>query len=175
MKSLIAAAMAAALAGCAGSHVAPPAAPAAPVKYLVNPGNTQRVYEAWHYAQAARVGDTIWVSGQVGARSEPTSIEAQAELVFERLKSTLEAAGASLADVVELTSYHLNMADFSKVAAVKDRFMPNHYPAWTAVGTTGLVMPQALLEIKAVAVVGSGKQVQVVAQMPDASAPAAVP
>lgn len=175
MKFVLTAVMAAALAGCAGSHVAPAAAPAAPIKYLINPGSTERVYQAWHYAQAARVGDTIWVSGQVGARSEPTTIEAQAEIVFERLKSTLEAAGASLADVVELTSFHTNMADFSKVAAVKDRFMPNHYPAWTAIGTTALVMPQALLEIKAVAVVGSGKQVQVVTQMPAAVAPAAMP
>ena len=148
------------LAGCAGS---PPVSisPTAPLtKSLVNPG-TMRIYERWHYAQAARVGDTIWVSGQVGAGPDALTIEAQTRVAFERLQRTLEAAGASLADIVELTSYHRDMADFSKVAAIKDQFLPQHYPAWTAVGTTALVMPEALIEIKAAAVVGSGRQVRV--------------
>ncbi|MFZ5842650.1 MAG: RidA family protein [Pseudomonadota bacterium] len=158
--------------GCAGpGAVSQAPQPDGPGKYLINPAGTMPIYERWHYAQAARVGQTIWVSGQVGARPDATTIEAQTEIAFERLKAALEAAGSSLEDIVELTSYHTNMADFPKAAAVKDRFIPRHYPAWTAVGTTGLVMPSALIEIKAVAVVGSGKRVAVVGEMPVDTAP----
>ena len=163
MKIVWLMAMAGLLTACAGGGKVSDAGIS---KYLVNPGNTQRIYEQWHYAQAARVGDTIWVSGQPGAGAGANDIDGQTRAVFQRLKAVLEAAGSSLDDVVELTSYHLNIAELEKVGKVKDEFMPNHYPAWTAIGTTALVMPDALIEIKAVAVVGSGKRVQVVSRVP---------
>lgn len=168
MKNLWLMAMAGLLSACAGGGFNTEPAVS---KYLVNPGNTQRVYEQWHYAQAARVGDTIWVSGQPGAGAGANDIEGQTRAVFTRLKAVLEAAGSSLDDVVELTSYHLNIAELDKVGKVKDEFMPNHYPAWTAIGTPALLMPDALIEIKAVAVVGSGQRVQVVTRVPAAATP----
>ncbi|HEX4912224.1 MAG TPA: RidA family protein [Permianibacter sp.] len=168
MRNVWLMAMAGLLTACAGSGAKTEPAVS---KYLVNPGNTQRVYEQWHYAQAARVGDTIWVSGQPGAGAGANDIEGQTRAVFTRMKAVLEAAGASLDDVVELTSYHLNIAELDKVGKVKDEFMPNHYPAWTAIGTPALLMPDALIEIKAVAVVGSGKRVQVVTRVPAAATP----
>ena len=164
MKTLLILAATALLTACASGIPTPNAS--GPNKYLINPGNTQRIYQEWHYAQAARVGDTIWVSGQPGAGAGANDIEGQTRAVFKRLKSVLEASGSSLDDVVELTSYHLNIKDIDKVGKVKDEFMPNHYPAWTAIGTTALVMPDALIEIKAEAVVGSGKRVEVVERVP---------
>lgn len=126
----------------------------------INPPGTEALYEHYHFSQATRLGDMIWVSGQVGIDANMTPGEgtaAQAELAFEGLKRVLEAAGASLADVVELMTFHTDLlgsqADFSPV---KDRYFPDRYPSWTAVGVAHLAMPELLLEIRAVAVAGSG-------------------
>src|SRR5262249_54708068 len=75
----------------------------------INPGATRAMYDALHFSQATRVGNMIWVSGQVGidaAMKPATGMEAQAHLAFQGLRSVLEAAGASLADVVELMTFH---------------------------------------------------------------------
>jgi enamine deaminase RidA (YjgF/YER057c/UK114 family) len=72
------------------------------------------------------------------------------------LKQALEAGG--LGDVVELTTFHIDLRGGSReFGAVKDEFFPNNCPAWTAVGVTQLAMPELLVEIRAVAVVGSAR------------------
>jgi enamine deaminase RidA (YjgF/YER057c/UK114 family) len=118
------------------------------------------LYDALHFAQATRVGETIWVSGQVGvdATLNPgDGPEAQARLAFENLKTVLDAAGATLADIVELTTFHTDLrADMAAFTAVKDEYISDRYPSWTAVGVTQLALPELLVEIRAVAVAGSG-------------------
>ena len=130
-------------------------------RLLVNPKQTEAVYDRFHFSQANRVGDIIWVSGQVGiddAMVPASGMAAQARLAFEGLQRTLRAAGAELEDVVELTTFHIDLRgelrDFSKV---KDDFFPRNYPAWTAVGVTQLALPELRVEIRAVAVAGSGR------------------
>jgi enamine deaminase RidA (YjgF/YER057c/UK114 family) len=127
---------------------------------LINPPQSQRTYDRFHFSQANRVGDTVWVSGQVGvdAGFRPAEgMAAQARLAFENLKRVLAEAGASLADVVELTSFHTDLrGEMGAFAEVKDAYFPSDYPAWTAVGVTQLALEPLLVEIRAVAVVGSG-------------------
>jgi enamine deaminase RidA (YjgF/YER057c/UK114 family) len=116
-------------------------------------------YERYHFAQASRVGGTIWVSGQVGvdaAGGAGEGMAAQARLAFEGLKTVLADAGATLGDVVDLNTFHTDLrGDMRAFSAVKDEFFPNNYPSWTAVGVTQLASPDFLVEIRAVAVVGS--------------------
>lgn len=126
----------------------------------INPPHTQPIYDAYHFSQATRVGDTIWVSGQVGidaAMTPGADMAAQADLAFQGLQNVLAEAGARLADVVELMTFHTDLRgevrDFSRV---KDRYFPDRYPSWTAVGVTQLAMPELRVEIRAVAVAGSG-------------------
>ena len=131
-----------------------------PKRQLINPPHTQMFYDTFHYSQATRVGDMIWVSGQVGidaSMTPGTGIEEQAHLAFNGLKTILEAAGASLADVVELMTFHTELqADMQAFARVKDQYFPDCYPSWTAVGTTELALPGLRVEIRAVAVAGCG-------------------
>jgi enamine deaminase RidA (YjgF/YER057c/UK114 family) len=128
---------------------------------LINPKETQPMYESFHFSQANRVGDTIWVSGQVGIDEKfaPASgMAAQARLAFEGLKLTLAAAGATLEDVVELTTFHLDLrGEMEQFTKVKDEYLSRNYPAWTAVGVTQLALPELRVEIRAVAVAGSSK------------------
>lgn len=124
----------------------------------VCPSAMETLYSDFHFSPASKVGDTIWVSGQVGSDSsgKPTvGMEAQARLAFSNLETVLEAAGASLADVVDLmtfhTHFHRDIGDFVKV---KDEFITSDYPAWTAIGVAELARPEYLVEIRAIAVIG---------------------
>jgi enamine deaminase RidA (YjgF/YER057c/UK114 family) len=130
-------------------------------RQIINTPATQAMYDRFHFAQATRVGDTIWVSGQTGI--DPTTMtpadgmDAQARLAFEGVKQVLEAAGSTMADIVELTTFHTDLrGDMRAFSKVKDEYLPDRYPSWTAVGVTQLAVPDLLVEIRAVAVAGSG-------------------
>jgi reactive intermediate/imine deaminase len=123
-------------------------------KQVVDPGFTWAA--PYQYSQAVRAGDLLFLAGQVavdatGAVVGEGDIRAQARQVFENLKAVLAAAGSSLDDVVEMTSFHTDMADLEGVAEIKAEYLAGDFPAWTAIGTTGLAFPGLLLEIKVVA------------------------
>lgn len=123
----------------------------------VVPAGMEAVYERIRYAPAVKIGNTIYVSGQVG-RDEKMQLvegrEAQTVQAFENLKKVLEAAGASLSDVVDLTTFHTDMRDLPLFLEVRDRYLTTHpMPAWTAVGAHMLGGTAGyIVEIKAVAV-----------------------
>jgi enamine deaminase RidA (YjgF/YER057c/UK114 family) len=126
----------------------------------IRPAGTERSYDLLHFSPAVRVGDIVWVSGQVGSDASGMpgdDMEAQARLAFGKLKTVLAEAGATMADVVELMTFHTDLrgeiADFVKV---KDEFIPADFPAWSAVGVTQLARAEYLVEVRAIAVVGSG-------------------
>lgn len=78
--------------------------------------------------------------------------EAQFATAFEALEAILMDADAGLEDIVELTSYHVDMAGYMDLfMEVKDRYLGEPYPAWTAVGVSELIVPGGLVELKAVA------------------------
>jgi enamine deaminase RidA (YjgF/YER057c/UK114 family) len=89
-------------------------------------------------------------------REPAEGIEAQTRIALENLRRVLAEAGATLADVVELVTFHKDMTDLPGFSKVKAEFFPENYPAWTAIGTTELAFPGLLVEIRATAVVGSG-------------------
>jgi len=129
-------------------------------KILINPPGTEDIYRRMKFSQAVRIGDTVWVSGQVGEDEKGLvgeGIDAQARLAFKNLAHVLADTGASPADVVELMTFNTSMGDIRGFSKVRTDFIPENYPAWTAVGVKELVMPQLLVEIKATAVIGSRK------------------
>jgi len=126
------------------------------------PPGTEASYHRYHYTPVLRVGDMVIVSGIPASRG--VSYEARVRWMFEQLRAHLETAGATMADVVELTSYHANsvgaeafQAEFARFAPIHHEFFPDHYPAWTAVGTTALLVPDAPVELRAMAIIGSGR------------------
>jgi len=123
-----------------------------------SPPSMQQVSDDYGYSQTVRVGSTIWVSGQAGFGPEgiPASVEDQSRLAFQNLQLVLEAAGASLNDIVALTTYHTSMDELAGFMSVKAEFIEAPYPAWTAVEVSGLAEPALRVEIQAVAVIGSG-------------------
>ena len=110
----------------------------------------QRAYDTYHYAPIVKVGNTLYLSGIVAGDPDP---EQQFERVFEHLEAVLAEAGADLSNVVEMTTFHVNMREHIETfIEVKDRHMSEPYPAWTAIGITELFSPRALVEVKVTAV-----------------------
>jgi reactive intermediate/imine deaminase len=95
------------------------------------------------YSQAVRVGNTIWVSGQIPldpATKElvPGDIEAQTRRVFENLKIIVLAADASLDDVVKVNIFLTDLTHFALVNKVMAEYFRAPYPARAAVGVASL-------------------------------------
>jgi enamine deaminase RidA (YjgF/YER057c/UK114 family) len=80
-------------------------------------------------------------------------IVAQTRQVMENLAVALDAAGATFADVVKITNYVTDAAEYPKIAPVREAYLQPPYPASTLVEVKGLLYPELLIEIEAVAVV----------------------
>ncbi|MQY52472.1 RidA family protein [Rhodocyclus tenuis] len=94
------------------------------------------------YSQAIRVGDTVYLSGQIGFDPQTMiladDVETQIERVFANLKAVALAAGGSLADIVKLNVYLVDLNDFGKVNEAMARHFSAPFPARAAVGVAAL-------------------------------------
>jgi 2-iminobutanoate/2-iminopropanoate deaminase len=109
------------------------------------------------YSPAARAGGFVFVSGQV-PRDPVTGalvgddVESQTEQVIRNIKRALEAAGASLSDVVSVIVYLADIDDWGRFNVKYKDLMPTPYPTRTALGAN---LRGILVEISAVAYVGA--------------------
>lgn len=118
------------------------------------PAGSRGLYERNRYSAGIRSGDLLFVSGQVGSREDGSpepDFELQVRLAFDNLAAVLEAAGCTLEDVIDVTTYHTDPdAQFETVRAVRETLIGEPpYPTWTAVGARLLFGFD--FEIKAVA------------------------
>jgi reactive intermediate/imine deaminase len=95
------------------------------------------------YSQAVRVGNTVYISGQIPLDPATQALvtgdfEAQARRVFENLKAIATAAGGSLADAVKVTIYLVDLGQFALVNKVMAEYCREPYPARAAVGVASL-------------------------------------
>ena len=108
------------------------------------------------YSQAVRVGETVYLSGQIGL--DPTTmqmmegIEAQIHRVFQNLRAVSGAADSSFDDLVKLNVYLTDLAHFAKVNEIMASYFRQPYPARAAVGVAALPR-DALVEMDGVLVV----------------------
>lgn len=108
------------------------------------------------YSQAVRVGDTVYLSGQIGL--DPSTmqmvdgIDAQIHRVFQNLRAVASAADSSFDDLVKLNVYLTNLANFSRVNEIMATYFRQPFPARAAVGVAALPR-DALVEMDGVLVV----------------------
>ena len=109
------------------------------------------------YSQGMRSGDLVFTSGQLpmpaGGQLETEDIAKAARYCLENVKAVLEAGGASMADVVKVTVFLTDMADFGAVNEVYGEYFPEPYPARSCIEVAGLPLA-ARIEIEAVAAIG---------------------
>ncbi|MBD2362666.1 RidA family protein [Anabaena minutissima FACHB-250] len=145
---------------------------------VIIPKGMEILYEKYHYCPGIKVGNTLYISGQVG-RDENLQvvegIEAQFVQSFENVKKVLLAAGASFDDVVEMITYHVAGVNLDNLQVppantseqqftiphlplfmqVKDRYFTHNFPTWTGFGITALSTPGLIIEIKCTAILES--------------------
>ena len=107
------------------------------------------------YSQAVRVGDTVYLSGQIGLDPDTMTlvegIDAQIIRVLDNLKAVAQAAGGNLGDLVRVTVFLTNLAHFAKVNEAMAQYFSPPFPARAAVGVASLPRG-ALVEIDGVMV-----------------------
>lgn len=117
------------------------------------------------YPHVKRAGDFLFVSGTSARRADNTiaganvddlgklhlDIRTQTRAVIENIRDILRAAGAQLQDLVEISTYLVNMSDFGGYNEVYSEFFGYDGPARTTVAVRELPHPHLLIEIKAIA------------------------
>ena len=95
------------------------------------------------YSQAVKVGDTVYLSGQIPLVPETmtlvgSSIEAQIQQVFANLKAVCQAAGGDLQSIVKLNIFLTDLGNFATVNEVMATYFQTPYPARAAIGVSQL-------------------------------------
>jgi 2-iminobutanoate/2-iminopropanoate deaminase len=123
--------------------------------------NSGKVYPAGvPLAEAVRVGDTLYLSGQIGIQPGtlklvPGGIKEEAKQTLTNIKTTLEAHGYTLRDVIKCTVMLADIAKWGDFNEVYKSFFSEPYPARSALGANGLAVG-AQVEVECIAV-ASGK------------------
>lgn len=95
------------------------------------------------YSQAVKVGDTVYLSGQIPLDPAAMTLveggmDVQIRRVFDNLKAVAEAAGGSLRDVVKLNVFLTDLAHFPLVNEIMAEYFAEPYPARAAIGVASL-------------------------------------
>ncbi|MGD9494936.1 MAG: RidA family protein [Armatimonadota bacterium] len=111
------------------------------------------------YAQAVEVagGRTLFISGQVPIDADGNLVGAgdireQARQVFRNISALVAEAGGEMSNIVKMTTFLTDMADYAGFVEVRAEFIAPPYPAATLVQVAALVRPEWLLEVEAIAV-----------------------
>lgn len=124
------------------------------------------------YPHVKAVGDLIWVSGTSSRRADDSfagvevaadgsatlDIAEQTRAVIENIRDILASVDADLSNVVQITTYLVDMTDFAAYNAVYAEFFDHTGPTRTTVAVRELPHPHLLIEIQAVAHRGAGRE-----------------
>ena len=153
MHRLANATVSAILAGCAlAAHAEPPPA----IEFL----NSGKIVPATlPFSEAVRVGDTLYLSGQIGIKPgtldlAPGGITGEARQTLENVRTTLETHGYTLRDVVKCTVMLADIAEWAAFNEAYRGFFAPPYPARSALGASGLALG-ARVEVECIAVKGA--------------------
>lgn len=121
--------------------------------YLPEDEGARAFFEKYGFAEAVQVGDHLYLSGVVAGESDDVSLEQSLERTMQYAGSIMERAGYGWDDVVDITTYHVDLpASIETVAEVKKRFIPGATHSWTAIDIDRLYPDNGSVEIKITAV-----------------------
>lgn len=109
------------------------------------------------FSEAVRVGDVLYLSGQIGVlpgtvRLAPGGTREEARQAMENIRTTLEAHGRSMRDVIKCTVMLADMSEWAAFNEVYKTFFSAPYPARSALGANGLALG-ARVEVECIAAV----------------------
>ncbi|MDE0795889.1 MAG: RidA family protein [Alphaproteobacteria bacterium] len=113
------------------------------------------------FAMGVQIGDTVYVSGHVSQDENGNVVgegdmTAQTRQVFANIEAVLAESNATMEDVVKITTYITDMSHYAEFNAVRAEVFPNAGMASATVAGVELVLPEYLVEVETIAVIGSG-------------------
>jgi len=128
------------------------------MREVINPKN---VHWPFGFSHIVKMGDTVYISGQLPQDQDGNIVGkgdmvAQTEKTYENLKKCLESVGATMHDIVMLRIFATNLEEFQKTGDVRKKYFGKYRPATTGLEISRLYFPDAMIEIEATAVIGSG-------------------
>lgn len=124
-------------------------------KRCIVPDALKSNYTDWHFSPAVVCGDFVLFSGCTGSMPNepiPPAITDQSRNAFRKIEMSLIESGLNFSDVVEMTTYHVGLREhLEEFKGVKDEFIKEPYPAWTAIGVSELAVEGALIEVRVIA------------------------
>ena len=112
------------------------------------------MYDRFHFAPATVADGFVFCSGVIGSEGGkvPDDLSQEFRNAWEQLSRLLTEAGSGLEHIVEYTSYHVGLqSHMAEFMAVRDEYLSEPWPAWTAIGITELAIPGARVEIQVTA------------------------
>lgn len=114
------------------------------------------------FSNCIRIGDVVHVSGMTARAADGVTIEGrdayeQAKIIFSKIKRLVEASGGAMNDVAKVTIYVTDIKQNTEVWRARREFFTGDFPASTLVEVSALAKPEMLVEIEAVAYLGSSR------------------
>jgi enamine deaminase RidA (YjgF/YER057c/UK114 family) len=118
------------------------------------PEDMQWHYDEWHLSPLVVHDGLGFISGVTATRPDGSCAEdvtTEITEAFDKLGHVLEAGGMSYGDIIEMTTFHIGMRSHLDVfRTVKDRYLVEPWPAWSAIGTTELATPGPRVELRVI-------------------------
>ena len=125
------------------------------MKRTLAPPEFVHFIDDWHFSPVLDTGEFVFFSGITGARADlsvAADPESQIRDMFKFLEAHLAIAGLTFDDVVEMTTYHVDIRDhLATFIKVKDEYIAAPYPAWTAIGVSQLITEGTIVEVRIIA------------------------
>lgn len=113
------------------------------------------MYDNFHFSEATRCNGFLLCSGVIGTGAQgkvPEDIREEFRNAWNGIGNLLKECGIGYDDIVEYTTYHVGLHDhIEDFMSVRDEFLSEPWPAWTAIGITELAIPGAHVEIRVTA------------------------
>ena len=115
----------------------------------------------YNISAGVKLGDTVYLSGSAALDRDGNvvgegDLYAQSTQTFLNIAEALASVGATMADVVKMTTYLTDVSRHEEFGKARTEAFPSGVPASTLVGTSGLVLPALLVEVDVIASAGSG-------------------
>jgi 2-iminobutanoate/2-iminopropanoate deaminase len=113
------------------------------------------------FSRAIQVGETLYISGTSAishisgpghSRKPEGDIEAQTRKTLENIRAVVEAAGGTMADIVKVTCFLKNQADYQRMNALRAEVFTSDPPPASSTIVCDLLLPEMLIEIEAIAI-----------------------
>ena len=124
-------------------------------KKSIVPSSFDNYYRDWHMSPAIICQGFVFLTGFTGVRPDgtiSTDPVAQIRQAFLSIETVLKKGGMSFDNVIEMTTYHVKLQDHIDLfRTIRDEFIVEPYPAWTAIEVSGFITKKAIVEIRVIA------------------------